>query len=119
MSIFVDSADTRPDWWSWASCNTGDGESVANFFPDLGGVPVPREGSTSSEREAYAHARAELLAEIRHAKSVCEGCAVQDLCLSGALARNEQHGIWGGFNLSGRRERTEARKHLQISLVAA
>ena len=30
------------------------------------------------------------------AQALCAGCAVQDLCLVGALERREPHGVWGG-----------------------
>lgn len=30
------------------------------------------------------------------AQALCAGCAVQDLCLAGALERREPHGVWGG-----------------------
>jgi WhiB family transcriptional regulator, redox-sensing transcriptional regulator len=35
-------------------------------------------------------------AELAIARTLCEGCAVKDLCLAGALERQEPHGVWGG-----------------------
>lgn len=39
---------------------------------------------------------AEKPADIEYAKSLCQDCAVRDLCLSGALERGEPWGVWGG-----------------------
>lgn len=119
FAIISEPEDTRPDWWSWASCNTGDARSANVFFPDLGDVPVPDEDSTDEEREAYSKARLAMLADEAKAKEVCADCAVTDLCLAAAIARQEQTGVWGGFNFGRKRERTNARKHLRLTLVAA
>lgn len=35
-------------------------------------------------------------AEVEYAKALCHGCPAQDLCLSGALERDEPWGVWGG-----------------------
>lgn len=35
---------------------------------------------------------------VAEVKAVCAGCPVQVDCLDEALARNEQHGIWGGMS---------------------
>lgn len=32
-----------------------------------------------------------------NARALCAGCPVQNLCLTGALARGERFGIWGGL----------------------
>lgn len=37
------------------------------------------------------------------AKALCAGCPMAADCLAGALARNEQFGIWGGLTLAERR----------------
>jgi len=42
------------------------------------------------ERGAAVHARES------KAKAICARCPVVDTCLMNALARHEQHGIWGG-----------------------
>jgi WhiB family redox-sensing transcriptional regulator len=34
--------------------------------------------------------------DVEHAKTLCLGCPVQHLCLSGALERGEPCGVWGG-----------------------
>lgn len=39
----------------------------------------------------------------RTAKSICRGCPIRVDCLTGAVARNEQHGIWGGAGEADRR----------------
>jgi WhiB family transcriptional regulator, redox-sensing transcriptional regulator len=39
---------------------------------------------------------AELPHEVEVAKSVCARCPLRDECLSGALARREPYGVWGG-----------------------
>jgi WhiB family redox-sensing transcriptional regulator len=35
-------------------------------------------------------------AELELAKAQCQPCPIRLLCLSGALARGEPHGVWGG-----------------------
>lgn len=37
------------------------------------------------------------------AKSICAGCSIREACLSGALRRNEENGIWGGAGEQRRR----------------
>lgn len=39
---------------------------------------------------------AESPAEVERAKAYCAGCAVRELCLTGALERREPWGVWGG-----------------------
>ena len=34
--------------------------------------------------------------DVEHAKSLCQGCPVQAMCLDGALERREPWGVWGG-----------------------
>ena len=34
--------------------------------------------------------------DVEFAKTLCLGCPVQHLCLSGALERGEPWGVWGG-----------------------
>lgn len=39
---------------------------------------------------------AESAADIEQAKSLCQQCSLLSACLSGALAREEPWGVWGG-----------------------
>jgi WhiB family redox-sensing transcriptional regulator len=39
---------------------------------------------------------AESPSDVEHAKALCLRCPVQKPCLSGALARREPWGVWGG-----------------------
>jgi len=39
---------------------------------------------------------AEHAAPLAEAKALCADCPVRDMCLAGALERQEQHGVWGG-----------------------
>jgi WhiB family redox-sensing transcriptional regulator len=39
---------------------------------------------------------AESPTDVEHAKSLCQGCPVQAMCLDGALERREPWGVWGG-----------------------
>lgn len=39
----------------------------------------------------------------RPAKRVCAACPVRQQCLDAAIARQEQHGIFGGLNIRERR----------------
>lgn len=34
--------------------------------------------------------------DVEFAKSLCQGCPIQDSCLAGALERQEPWGVWGG-----------------------
>jgi WhiB family redox-sensing transcriptional regulator len=43
--------------------------------------------------ELFFAERPEILAQ---AKELCAACPVQDLCLTGALERHEEWGVWGG-----------------------
>jgi len=38
----------------------------------------------------------EQIPEIRAAKAICAGCALQVPCLDGAIERREPWGVWGG-----------------------
>jgi WhiB family redox-sensing transcriptional regulator len=37
------------------------------------------------------HARA-----LAQAQRLCDGCAIREVCLAGALERGERYGVWGG-----------------------
>lgn len=76
--------EPRPTWWDRAGCN---GLPTAWWFPDLG-------------------------VGARKARSICNTCPVQAICLQAALDRHEQHGVWGGVNF-GRRRRRVARDVLE------
>ena len=39
---------------------------------------------------------AESPSDVEYAKSLCQGCPVQAMCLDGALERREPWGVWGG-----------------------
>jgi WhiB family redox-sensing transcriptional regulator len=39
---------------------------------------------------------AESPADVETAKALCRGCAIRIACLSGAIARREPWGVWGG-----------------------
>lgn len=39
---------------------------------------------------------AEAPADVEHAKTLCQDCPVQSMCLDGALERREPWGVWGG-----------------------
>lgn len=43
------------------------------------------------------------------AARVCRGCDVRAECLNQALARDEQHGIWGGFWFGDPEQKRRAR----------
>jgi hypothetical protein len=45
----------------------------------------------------------ELIPDINRAKAVCQGCALLEPCLRGAIVRREPAGVWGGqLFLNGR-----------------
>jgi WhiB family redox-sensing transcriptional regulator len=64
-------SEKQPDWQVEALCNDGDGSLVELFF-------------------------SEQIDDIAAAKAFCLNCTVKDACLSGALARREPWGVWGG-----------------------
>jgi WhiB family redox-sensing transcriptional regulator len=72
-------------WWSDALCNDGTGALLDLFF-------------------------SEQLDDIATAKAFCEACPVRDPCLTGALARREPWGVWGGELISNGRVLAQKRK---------
>jgi WhiB family redox-sensing transcriptional regulator len=64
------------DWTDHAACR---GERTAVFYPEHG----------------QTH---------RHAKRICAGCPVRQICLGVALANGEAFGVWGGLNELERRQ---------------
>lgn len=46
------------------------------------------------------------------ARRICQACPVREACLDYAISANEQHGIWGGLNTSGRRRVVALRRRL-------
>jgi WhiB family transcriptional regulator, redox-sensing transcriptional regulator len=73
-------SDSRPDWRDGAACRDADPDL---FFPD---------GDIRSAR-----------AKVKTAKLICRGCPVRTICLSWALASDQEHGIWGGLTEDERR----------------
>ena len=55
-----------------------------------------REGLLPCLREDPQLWFAERPADLELAKAYCQPCPVRALCLEGALARREPHGVWGG-----------------------
>lgn len=104
MSIL---AVTPPKWWSKAACA---GVPTDTFFPDLDDVSKPDRFSTDEEREAYSQACIRAAAVEARAKAICAWCPVSGECLSDAVARGEQDGIFGGINFGTRRNRRAARE---------
>lgn len=39
---------------------------------------------------------ADAQAQLAEARELCGACPVKDLCLAGAVERQEPHGVWGG-----------------------
>ena len=73
-------AADRSTWLGRAACRREDPEL---FFPaSTGGSAV---------------------AQVAAAKSVCARCPVRTLCLTWALARDEDAGVWGGLDSGERR----------------
>ena len=72
-------------WWSDALCNDGTGALLDLFF-------------------------SEQLDDIATAKAFCTDCPVRDPCLTGALARREPWGVWGGELISNGRILAQKRK---------
>lgn len=62
----------RLDWQDDAACTTSWQPVDDPFFPD-------------TERDPAAEA-----------KAICGACSVRVSCLSAALVREEEHGVWGG-----------------------
>ncbi|HEX9991615.1 MAG TPA: WhiB family transcriptional regulator [Acidimicrobiales bacterium] len=71
----------RPSWRDFSACS---GQPTSLWYPDEKG-----------------HGR--------EAKAVCRACPVRERCLLDAVARNEQHGIWGGAAEPDRRLLRRAR----------
>lgn len=82
----------RPDWYDDAACM---GMPAEWFY-----------GEEEDQQLRGSHRPYLLPAEVRRAKSVCEGCPVREDCLEWALDNDEQHGIWGGMT---KRERDRLR----------
>jgi WhiB family redox-sensing transcriptional regulator len=68
---------------------------------------------------------AEEPADVEFAKTVCGDCAIRAACLTGALARAEPWGVWGGELLAAgavvarKRPRGRPRKHARSGVAAA
>ena len=74
---------TSEDWRLRAACR---GPQSVVFFPP------PRFERKEEKRERE-----------RQAKEICSSCVVVGACRNHALARGEQHGIWGGLSENERR----------------
>lgn len=74
----------HPEWMNDGACAGRDG---ALFFPGPGTVPT-------------------------EAKAICQGCAVQTVCLEYALSfpSNHDHGVWGGTTERERRRIRQRRR---------
>lgn len=66
-----DGSDDEPTLSSYARCSDGNGTLSFLFF---------------SEDDF----------ELARAKAICRSCGLQESCLSGAVEREEPHGVWGG-----------------------
>lgn len=57
-------------------------------------------------------------ADEKHAKAICSGCTVREECLTYALTRREDHGVWGGLTDRERRSliRRQRRQRFRMSL---
>ena len=72
-------------WWDNALCNDGTGALLDLFF-------------------------SEQLDDIATAKAFCVACPVREACLTGALARREPWGVWGGELISNGKVLAQKRK---------
>ncbi len=72
------------NWQKSAACRGPHAQMI--FYPP-----------TRSERKDEKAARE------RHAKAICQSCAVSGACLEFAVDSREQHGIWGGLTETERR----------------
>ncbi|MEU0940375.1 WhiB family transcriptional regulator [Embleya sp. NPDC005971] len=82
-----------PGWQFHAACRKKDTDMW------YGGPDRPdqeRKGAPPRVNNAYA----------AHAKSICAVCPVKAMCLAEAMARNEEHGIWGGLDRKERQALT-------------
>lgn len=70
LSSAMQDAAERPS----GACASGSNEMVAKFFSDFPD-------------------------DINYAIEICKSCNVQKECLDGAMARQEPHGVWGGYLL--------------------
>lgn len=55
------------------------------------------------------------------AKALCGGCPVRQECFNGALARREEHGVWGGhaFPYDAQREAAREARRTERRIGAA
>jgi WhiB family redox-sensing transcriptional regulator len=57
--------------------------------------------------------------QAEEAKQVCRGCVKRLECLTWALERPEQHGIWGGMDEDERDATRKRRNRLRFPVAAA
>lgn len=62
-----------------------------------------------------------ILPQVDLAIGLCQRCPIQVDCLAGAIERDEQEGIWGGYTPNQRREMRNAHGRLdrQLATTAA
>lgn len=77
--------DSEVDTARWARCSDGRGSFTHLFFSD---DPL----------------------ELARAKAICARCVLRERCLSGALERGEEYGVWGGEMLVDGRVVAEKRR---------
>lgn len=83
--MFLDLVLDQASWWNEGAC--------VGMHPDLFFKPDRRL------KDPFANGRA-----------VCNRCPVREECLEYALENHEQHGLWGGLNLTERRAVQRQRK---------
>jgi WhiB family redox-sensing transcriptional regulator len=81
------------DWQKFGACRNADD---SEYYPD--------RGSRS---------------RVSKAKATCAVCSVKDTCLEWAMARNEQHGVWGGLTRGERADLRRQRAAEQVAQTAA
>jgi WhiB family redox-sensing transcriptional regulator len=83
------------DWWRAAACRNADPEL---FFP------IAATAASGSD--------------IRRAKQICASCPVTSPCLSYALARRQEQGIWGGLTDEERSSLDRVSRHREHDAAA-
>jgi WhiB family redox-sensing transcriptional regulator len=78
------------------------------IFPVQGADPGPRPcQAPGADPDAWFPEPGDAVAAAA-AKALCAACPDRAACLAGALARNEEHGVWGGLT-----------EHERLPLLAA
>jgi hypothetical protein len=79
----------------WAGSAWG---GVAPELPDWPEGPVPALGNAACAGADLDLFFPEPGEPDEEAKAICQGCPERAACLEAAVARDEEHGIWGGHN---------------------